>query len=135
MNVFNGYQSQLATVELTTNDITVDGSIDITGNTTMDKSLNVNGQTTLTGGLNIPNGVDGQVLTSDTDGNATWKEIPEKPITLEGDVINRSNANTVNTLANGTIAISDITLNTAEQTLTSKTIILPIISEKIPVPI
>ena len=129
MNVFNGYQSQLGTVEMTTNDITVDGSIDITGNTTMDKSLNVNGQTTLNGGLNIPNGVDGQVLTSDDVGNATWKEIPEKPITLEGDVINRSNANIVNTLANGTIAISDITLNTAEQTLTSKTITLPIISE------
>lgn len=90
-------------------------------------TLNVSGSTTLNGSVQVngtlqinPVGAVDDILTSDSLGNATW-QVPAIPV-LAGDAVGFANANQVNTLANGTIPVSDVVLLNAPQTLTNKTI-------------
>ena len=70
--------------------------------------------------LTIANGaVNSYVLTSNSIGNATWQ--PAIPI-LAGDATGLAGSNQVNTLAGGTIAVTNLVDKTSVQTLTNKTI-------------
>ena len=77
--------------------------------------------------LILPNGAEkGYVWTSDDQGFGQWVMIPA--ITLAGDAVGAPGSNVVNTLAGGTIPVSNIVQLAATQTLTNKTLTAPQIS-------
>nr|MDD4931725.1 hypothetical protein [Candidatus Colwellbacteria bacterium] len=91
------------------------------------KDLTVFGNSTLSSLILPTNAFTNDVLTcNDLSGSAVWKT-PAIP-TLIGDTTGLANANQVNTLAGGTIPVSSVVTLSGAQTLTNKTLTLPIIS-------
>ena len=77
--------------------------------------------------LQIPNGgQDGYVLTSNPFGVASWQ--PDPNVSLLGDATGLLTANRVDTLAGGTINVTNLVTLTGTQTLTNKSLTSPIIN-------
>ena len=70
-----------------------------------------------------PGAVDGYILTSDSGGKARWLPDTSLSLTLGGDATGPLLTNQINTLANGTIAVSNLVTLDATQILRNKSVV------------
>jgi hypothetical protein len=105
------YQSLLGLSNIDTDVIQADTIV-------VQKDLTVFGNSTLLG-LTIPTGASlNKVLTSDSQGNATWQTQQEQ--VLAGDAVGPATSNRIDTLAGGTLPVASLVTLTGAQTLTNK---------------